>query len=223
MTWGSFNWKMNFRWTHVPERENVRRNYDKTLPLRCAPSPTLLLSPARLSTPIHSPALCLCLCFSPPALSRAAARQWIGLDVEKRFFLFLILYSFLYSSSRLLSFFMFRLRLLDALPLSFHFLCFLLRRLQRLCLIASVTPYRIASPLPERFDASSLLFSALYCFGIPCPSPLLSSSAIVSPLLASPVLFISSARDTSPPFIHSQNRLSVRSIAYYTIRARPVR
>lgn len=127
MTWGSFNWKMNFRWTHVPERENVRRNYDKTLPLRCAPSPTLLLSLSRPpASPFHSTHLRLCLCFRPPALSRAAARLWIGLDVERPFFLFLILYS---THSLLLGFclsscFVFGLSMLYPLAsISFAFFC----------------------------------------------------------------------------------------------------
>jgi len=38
MTWGGFNWKLNFRWYPVPERENKRRGYDKSQPLR---SPTM--------------------------------------------------------------------------------------------------------------------------------------------------------------------------------------
>lgn len=38
MTWGGFNWKLNFRWYPVPERENIRRNHDKSIPLR---SPTM--------------------------------------------------------------------------------------------------------------------------------------------------------------------------------------
>ncbi|XP_054166147.1 polypeptide N-acetylgalactosaminyltransferase 1-like [Oppia nitens] len=38
MIYGGFNWKIGFRWYRAPERENIRRNYDKSLPLR---SPTL--------------------------------------------------------------------------------------------------------------------------------------------------------------------------------------
>lgn len=38
MTWGGFNWKLNFRWYPVPERENARRHHDKSIPLR---SPTM--------------------------------------------------------------------------------------------------------------------------------------------------------------------------------------
>lgn len=34
MTWGGFNWKLNFRWYRVPQREMDRRNGDRTLPLR---------------------------------------------------------------------------------------------------------------------------------------------------------------------------------------------
>ena len=34
MTWGGFNWKMNFRWYAVPQREIDRRNGDRSLPLR---------------------------------------------------------------------------------------------------------------------------------------------------------------------------------------------
>ncbi|XP_072038940.1 LOW QUALITY PROTEIN: polypeptide N-acetylgalactosaminyltransferase 1-like [Amphiura filiformis] len=34
MTYGGFNWKLNFRWYPVPQRENDRRNGDRTLPLR---------------------------------------------------------------------------------------------------------------------------------------------------------------------------------------------
>ncbi|XP_035707517.1 polypeptide N-acetylgalactosaminyltransferase 5 isoform X2 [Folsomia candida] len=33
MTWGGFNWKLNFRWYRVPQREMERRNGDRTLPL----------------------------------------------------------------------------------------------------------------------------------------------------------------------------------------------
>ncbi|XP_077293729.1 polypeptide N-acetylgalactosaminyltransferase 5 isoform X1 [Arctopsyche grandis] len=38
MTWGGFNWKLNFRWYRVPEREMTRRGGDRTAPLR---SPTM--------------------------------------------------------------------------------------------------------------------------------------------------------------------------------------
>ncbi|VVC28398.1 Nucleotide-diphospho-sugar transferases,Glycosyltransferase 2-like,Ricin B, lectin [Cinara cedri] len=34
MTWGGFNWKLNFRWYRVPQREMSRRNNDRTAPLR---------------------------------------------------------------------------------------------------------------------------------------------------------------------------------------------
>ncbi|XP_050425179.1 polypeptide N-acetylgalactosaminyltransferase 5 isoform X1 [Adelges cooleyi] len=34
MTWGGFNWKLNFRWYRVPQREMVRRKNDRTAPLR---------------------------------------------------------------------------------------------------------------------------------------------------------------------------------------------
>lgn len=34
MTWGGFNWKLNFRWYRVPQREVDRRGGDRTLPLR---------------------------------------------------------------------------------------------------------------------------------------------------------------------------------------------
>ncbi|XP_025194818.1 polypeptide N-acetylgalactosaminyltransferase 5 isoform X2 [Melanaphis sacchari] len=34
MTWGGFNWKLNFRWYRVPQREMSRRNQDRTAPLR---------------------------------------------------------------------------------------------------------------------------------------------------------------------------------------------
>ncbi|XP_075980228.1 polypeptide N-acetylgalactosaminyltransferase 5 isoform X1 [Anticarsia gemmatalis] len=34
MTWGGFNWKLNFRWYRVPEREMERRGGDRTAPLR---------------------------------------------------------------------------------------------------------------------------------------------------------------------------------------------
>jgi polypeptide N-acetylgalactosaminyltransferase len=33
LTWGGFNWKLNFRWYRVPQREMERRNGDRTLPL----------------------------------------------------------------------------------------------------------------------------------------------------------------------------------------------
>lgn len=38
MTWGGFNWKLNFRWYSVPQREVERRGGDRSLPLR---SPTM--------------------------------------------------------------------------------------------------------------------------------------------------------------------------------------
>lgn len=38
MTWGGFNWRLNFRWYPVPNREEVRRNYDHSMPLL---SPTM--------------------------------------------------------------------------------------------------------------------------------------------------------------------------------------
>ncbi|XP_015600432.1 polypeptide N-acetylgalactosaminyltransferase 5 isoform X1 [Cephus cinctus] len=34
MTWGGFNWKLNFRWYRVAPREMERRNGDRTAPLR---------------------------------------------------------------------------------------------------------------------------------------------------------------------------------------------
>ncbi|XP_065157687.1 polypeptide N-acetylgalactosaminyltransferase 5-like isoform X1 [Atheta coriaria] len=34
MTWGGFNWKLNFRWYRVPQREMDRRGGDRTAPLR---------------------------------------------------------------------------------------------------------------------------------------------------------------------------------------------
>lgn len=34
MTWGGFNWKLNFRWYRVPQREMERRGGDRTEPLR---------------------------------------------------------------------------------------------------------------------------------------------------------------------------------------------
>ncbi|XP_064614408.1 polypeptide N-acetylgalactosaminyltransferase 13-like isoform X2 [Liolophura sinensis] len=38
MTWGGFNWKLNFRWYPVPQRELERRGGDRSLPTR---SPTM--------------------------------------------------------------------------------------------------------------------------------------------------------------------------------------
>ncbi|CAF4005246.1 unnamed protein product, partial [Rotaria sordida] len=38
MTWGGFNWRLNFRWYPVPQREEIRRNNDHSLPLL---SPTM--------------------------------------------------------------------------------------------------------------------------------------------------------------------------------------
>ncbi|CAG2180711.1 unnamed protein product, partial [Oppiella nova] len=38
MTYGGFNWKIGFRWYSAPNRELIRRNNDRSLPLR---SPTL--------------------------------------------------------------------------------------------------------------------------------------------------------------------------------------
>uniref|UniRef100_A0A8K9Y7P8 Polypeptide N-acetylgalactosaminyltransferase n=1 Tax=Oncorhynchus mykiss TaxID=8022 RepID=A0A8K9Y7P8_ONCMY len=38
MTYGGFNWKLNFRWYPVPQREMDRRKGDRTLPVRGAPA-----------------------------------------------------------------------------------------------------------------------------------------------------------------------------------------
>lgn len=37
MTYGGFNWKLNFRWYPVPQREMERRKGDRTLPVRSVP------------------------------------------------------------------------------------------------------------------------------------------------------------------------------------------
>ena len=34
LTWGGFNWKLNFRWYTVPQRETERRQGDRSLPVR---------------------------------------------------------------------------------------------------------------------------------------------------------------------------------------------
>ena len=34
MTWGGFNWKLNFRWYPVPQRELDRRGGDRSNPTR---------------------------------------------------------------------------------------------------------------------------------------------------------------------------------------------
>ena len=34
MTWGGFNWKLNFRWYPVPQRELDRRGGDRSQPTR---------------------------------------------------------------------------------------------------------------------------------------------------------------------------------------------
>ena len=34
MTWGGFNWKLNFRWYPVPQREVDRRSGDRSIPTR---------------------------------------------------------------------------------------------------------------------------------------------------------------------------------------------
>lgn len=39
MTYGGFNWKLNFRWYPVPQREMDRRKGDRTLPVRYARRP----------------------------------------------------------------------------------------------------------------------------------------------------------------------------------------
>lgn len=45
MTYGGFNWKLNFRWYPVPQREMDRRKGDRTLPLRCTQDTYLYLCP----------------------------------------------------------------------------------------------------------------------------------------------------------------------------------
>uniref|UniRef100_A0A4W6FPK6 Polypeptide N-acetylgalactosaminyltransferase n=1 Tax=Lates calcarifer TaxID=8187 RepID=A0A4W6FPK6_LATCA len=47
MTYGGFNWKLNFRWYPVPQREMDRRKGDRTLPVRCTKKmffPALMLN-----------------------------------------------------------------------------------------------------------------------------------------------------------------------------------
>ena len=40
MTWGGFNWKLNFRWYPVPQRELDRRGGDRSQPTRYVYSQT---------------------------------------------------------------------------------------------------------------------------------------------------------------------------------------
>uniref|UniRef100_A0A452TG73 Polypeptide N-acetylgalactosaminyltransferase 13 n=1 Tax=Ursus maritimus TaxID=29073 RepID=A0A452TG73_URSMA len=42
MTYGGFNWKLNFRWYPVPQREMDRRKGDRTLPVRQLPTLSLV-------------------------------------------------------------------------------------------------------------------------------------------------------------------------------------
>ena len=42
MTWGGFNWRLNFRWYRVPQREIDRRNGDRSEPVRSVLMTTLL-------------------------------------------------------------------------------------------------------------------------------------------------------------------------------------
>lgn len=43
MTYGGFNWKLNFRWYPVPQREMDRRKGDRTLPVRYVDIPSQLV------------------------------------------------------------------------------------------------------------------------------------------------------------------------------------
>lgn len=45
MTYGGFNWKLNFRWYPVPQREMDRRKGDRTLPVRWVRSEILQIVP----------------------------------------------------------------------------------------------------------------------------------------------------------------------------------
>lgn len=47
MTYGGFNWKLNFRWYPVPQREMDRRKGDRTLPVRYR---NILTAPPRSQT-----------------------------------------------------------------------------------------------------------------------------------------------------------------------------
>ncbi len=47
MTYGGFNWKLNFRWYPVPQREMDRRKGDRTLPVRCTKE--IVLPPLKLN------------------------------------------------------------------------------------------------------------------------------------------------------------------------------
>ena len=51
MTWGGFNWKLNFRWYPVPQREMERRGGDRSLPLRSVSSRNSLYSNANAVVP----------------------------------------------------------------------------------------------------------------------------------------------------------------------------
>lgn len=48
MTYGGFNWKLNFRWYPVPQREMDRRKGDRTLPVRWVIPPRRFSSTRRI-------------------------------------------------------------------------------------------------------------------------------------------------------------------------------
>lgn len=54
MTYGGFNWKLNFRWYPVPQREMDRRKGDRTLPVRYTKRMSLPLAGVwRLAFPLN--------------------------------------------------------------------------------------------------------------------------------------------------------------------------
>lgn len=84
MTYGGFNWKLNFRWYPVPQREMDRRKGDRTLPVRCViqrdePSDQMIW--ALLAFLKYLSASCLI-----PTSSRAAVVQLTLLGQVKREF-----------------------------------------------------------------------------------------------------------------------------------------
>lgn len=65
MTWGGFNWKLNFRWYPVPQRELDRRGGDRSQPVRlvfvlCPHKPADILGlPSFDHLSVHHTLICL--------------------------------------------------------------------------------------------------------------------------------------------------------------------
>lgn len=74
MTYGGFNWKLNFRWYPVPQREMDRRKGDRTLPVRLVLQHVWLAFFEEFLFNLHQ--LQGCCCAADPDLSSQVKREF---------------------------------------------------------------------------------------------------------------------------------------------------